>query len=170
MKAKIIGLTLVSTLVLSAYANENLDSPAFLEQTNQQIFIENLNVKNQNEINDSFINEATVIPLSGALADSVTTAIAIGKEGLAESNGLINTSPLGLTALFAVKAGMVYYANNQPEHIKKPILKMTAGLWSGVSMNNLLLILGTSNPVSIMGGIVFGVYMYHKESKILERE
>lgn len=175
IKVNCIVISLFTVLVAPAYAQtENFGNPSFFEQNNQSMLKDKKESKPQlqNSIKKSqdFISEDTIIPLSGALADSLTTAIAIGKDGLTESNGLINTSPLGLTALFAVKTGMVYYANSQPERIRKPVLKMTAGLWSGVSMNNLLLILGTSNPVSIVGGIAFGIYMYHKESQILENK
>lgn len=113
---------------------------------------------------------AASIPLAGALGDSVTTHIGISQAGLAEANGFIHTSPAGLMGLFVVKAGMVYYFENQKPEVRKMGLKTTAGIWSGVTMNNLLLIAGSTNPVSLVGGALFGAYMYHREGMALEKE
>lgn len=113
---------------------------------------------------------ATGIPLAGALGDSVTTHIGISQAGLAESNGFIHTSPAGLVGLFVIKAGMVYYFDNQKPEVRKMGLKTSAGIWSGVTMNNLLLIAGSTNPVSLVGGALFGAYMYHREGIALEKE
>ncbi len=113
---------------------------------------------------------AAGIPLAGALGDSVTTHIGISQAGLAEANGFIHTSPAGLVGLFVIKAGMVYYFDNQKPEVRKMGLKTTAGIWSGVTMNNLLLIAGSTNPVSLVGGALFGAYMYHREGMALEKE
>ena len=113
---------------------------------------------------------ASSIPLAGALGDSVTTHIGITQAGLSEANGLIQTSPAGLMGLFVIKAGIVYYFENQKPEVRKVGLKTTAGVWSGVTMNNLLLIAGSTNPVSLVGGALFGAYMYHREGMTLEKE
>lgn len=113
---------------------------------------------------------ASSIPLAGALGDSVTTHIGISQAGLSETNGLIHTSPAGLMGLFVIKAGIVYYLENQKPEVRKAGLKTTAGIWSGVTMNNLLLIAGSTNPVSLVGGALFGAYMYHREGMTLEKE
>lgn len=113
---------------------------------------------------------AALIPLASAAGDSVTTHIGLNHASLAEKNGLINTSAAGLVALFVVKAGITYYFDHQPPKIRESGLKVTAGVWSGVTMNNLLLIAGSSNPVSLVGGILFGAYMYHQQSNVLARE
>lgn len=110
------------------------------------------------------------IPLAGALGDSVTTHIGLSQAGLAEQNGLINTSPAGLVGLFVIKAGIIYYFDNQESKLRKTGLKASAGVWSGVTMNNLLLIAGSSNPVGLVGGALFGAYMYHREGISLEKE
>lgn len=49
-------------------------------------------------------------------------------------------------------------------------MKITAGLWNGVIVNNLLVAAGATNPVSIIAGIAYGAYMYQKEHDILEQE
>lgn len=113
---------------------------------------------------------ASSIPLAGALGDSVTTHIGLGQAGLAEQNGLLNTSPAGLVGLFVIKAGIIYYFDNQESELRKTGLKASAGVWSGVTMNNLLLIAGSSNPLSLVGGALFGAYMYHREGVTLDKE
>lgn len=113
---------------------------------------------------------ASSIPLAGALGDSVTTHIGLGQAGLAEQNGLLNTSPAGLLGLFVIKAGIIYYFDNQESELRKTGLKASAGVWSGVTMNNLLLIAGSSNPLSLVGGALFGAYMYHREGVTLDKE
>lgn len=114
--------------------------------------------------------QSAAIPLAGAAGDSISTHIALSQPGLYERNALINTSPAGLIGLFAIKAGAVYYFDHQPSGIRKAGLKTTAGIWSGITLNNLLLIAGASNPVGIVGGILFGAYMYNREGRKLEKE
>ncbi|MET1115652.1 MAG: hypothetical protein ABWY08_11975 [Comamonas sp.] len=118
----------------------------------------------------SGFSKAAHLPLAGALADSVTTYVGLNQAGIAEKNGLINTSPAGLLGLFVIKAGLVYYFEQQTPEIRKSGLKTTAGVWNGVAMNNILLVAGASNPVSLLGGALFGAYMYHQEALILEKE
>lgn len=113
---------------------------------------------------------ASNIPLAGAFGDSVTTHIGVSQAGLAEANGLISTTPAGLVGLFVVKAGMVYYFEHQKPEVRKAGLKTAAGVWSGFTMNNLLLIAGSTNPVSLVGGALFGAYMYHREGITLEMQ
>lgn len=115
-------------------------------------------------------SQAALIPLAAAVGDSVTTHIGLNHASLAEKNGLVNTSAAGLVALFVLKAGITYYFDRQPKKIRESGLKMTAGVWSGVTMNNLLLIAGSSNPLSLVGGVLFGAYMYHRENIALEKE
>lgn len=113
---------------------------------------------------------ASAIPLAGASGDSITTYIGVHHVGLSEANGLVNTSAAGLLGLFAFKAGMVYYFEQQRPPVREAGLKVTAGLWSGLTMSNLLLIAGSVNPVGIVGGVLFGAYMYHREGQILEKQ
>lgn len=113
---------------------------------------------------------AAGIPLAGALGDSVTTHIGMSQAGLSEANGLINTSPAGLVGLFVVKAGLVYYFENQKPQVRTAGLKTAAGVWGGFTMNNLLLIAGSTNPVSLVGGALFGAYMFHRQGITLDKE
>ena len=115
-------------------------------------------------------SSASHLPLAGALADSVTTYIGLNKPGIAEKNSLVNTSAAGLVGLFVVKAGLVYFFEQQSPAIRKSGLKTTAGVWNGVALNNLLLIAGATNPISLVGGALFGAYMYHREGLKLDKE
>lgn len=110
------------------------------------------------------------LPLWGAFGDSVSTHIGLNQPNLVEANGLINTSPAGLLGLFAIKTGMVYFLDQQEPGIRKPGLKAMAGLWNGVTMSNLLLAAGASNPVGMIAGVAYGVYMYHVQHNVLEEE
>lgn len=115
-------------------------------------------------------SSAAVIPLAGAFGDSLSTHIGINHASLAEKNGLVNTSAVGLAGLFVIKAGIIYYFDHQPKKVREAGLKATAGVWSGVTMNNVLLIAGATNPVSLIGGALFGAYMYHREGEVLAKE
>lgn len=115
-------------------------------------------------------SKGAMLPLVGAAGDSISTHIGLQQAHVLERNGLINTSPAGLVGLFVIKAGVIYALDQQPQHVRKPALKMTAGLWNGVIANNLLVAAGASNPVSILAGVAYGIYMYNREHDILERE
>lgn len=119
---------------------------------------------------NSIVPKSLIIPLSGALGDSITTHVGVNVLNLKEANGLISTNPAGLVGLFVIKAGVVYYFENSEPKKRKAGLKTTAGIWSGVTMHNLLLIAGASNPVGLIGGTLFGAYMYKKEEDILNSE
>ena len=111
-----------------------------------------------------------MLPLIGAAGDSISTHIALKQPGIYETNRLINTSPGGLLGLFFIKATGLYILDQQKPEIRKPGLKIAAGLFNGVTINNLFLAAGATNPVSIVGGIAYGIYAYHKEAEILEQE
>lgn len=104
-----------------------------------------------------------------ALGDSLTTYIGLS-GGAIEVNPLINTSPIGLITLFAVKLGITSYINQQPEPQRSSGLKKLAGAWGGVSINNLLVIAGASTPVSLIGGVIAGIGAYYYQEKLLKEE
>lgn len=109
-------------------------------------------------------------PVAAGAADVLSTYVGLRQAGLREGNGLINTSNWGLAGLFVLKMGLVYYADQQPPEARKPILKATSGLWTLGAVNNLLLIVGASNPVSLVSGLAAGLYAYYAEGRILEEE
>jgi hypothetical protein len=104
-----------------------------------------------------------------AIGDSVTTYVALSGNAV-EKNPLVNTSPAGLLAVLAVKMGVTYYFDKQPEPVRAQGLKTMAGIWGGVNVNNLLVIAGASNPVSLIGGIIAGVGAYYYQEKLLAEE
>lgn len=54
-----------------------------------------------------------MLPLVGAAGDSISTHIALQQANVVEQNSLVNTSPGGLLALFAIKAGAIYILDQQ---------------------------------------------------------
>ena len=120
-------------------------------------------------VNRDLVSNETLLPLGSAAMDSISTYSAIQSGLGAEANGLINTSAAGLLGLFAFKTGIVYYANTlQPEQ-RKSMLKHASGVWGGISVNNILIMLGASGPQAIVLGIAAGFGFYHWESKILDK-
>lgn len=114
--------------------------------------------------------EGARLPLVGAVGDSITTYIALNQPNVVESNGLINTSPVGLLGLFVIKAGIVRYADGQPDEIRAPVLKMAAGAWSGISVSNLIIAAGATTPIGLVVGLAAGTAAYLYEDKVLQAE
>lgn len=113
---------------------------------------------------------SAALPTALAATDSLTTWAALSSGKAAEANSLINTSPAGLLGLFALKAGLVHFVNQRPAHERDPALKGLAGMWGGVSVNNLALLLGTTGPVAIAAGIMGAVGFYQWEAHRLAEE
>lgn len=112
-------------------------------------------------------SKAVALPLAGAFGDSLSTHLVLNQSGFVERNPLVNTSGAGLVGLFILKAGVIYYLEQQPAEIRKAGLKSTAGIFNGLTANNLLLLAGASNPVALIGGALFGIFMYDQESRVL---
>lgn len=149
-----------------------LGQPSILDSTAPQLHETPSNELGQSPIKYGALglSKGAYLPLAGALGDSVSTAIAIGRSGVGETNSLVNTSAGGLLSLFAVKTAFIYYADRQPHHIRKPALKLFSGLWNGVTVSNVLVAAGATNPIALAGGATFGYLMYKQEEKILEAE
>lgn len=99
---------------------------------------------------------------SAAVADGVTTYVGLATSGAAESNSLVNTSPIGLVTLTALKVGVVVLIDKSDIPVKeKQGLKRTAtALWGGAAVNNLLAMASAAPPVSILGGVLAGLYLW----------
>lgn len=117
-----------------------------------------------------YFSESAKPVVAYALADSLTTAVAVSSGIASEANPLINTAPLALAGLFVLKAGMVYYLDKQRPAIRENGLKLNSGLWAGVSINNLLVIAGVANPVALAGGFLGGIGAYYYEESLLNKE
>jgi hypothetical protein len=93
--------------------------------------------------------------VQGAVADTVTTLVGIELFGLTETN------PAGFIGSTAIKIiSLTYAADASPEKQKE--FNNTAGaFWSAAAVNNIAAILGATNPVSIVTGIVSGMIFYN---------
>lgn len=102
----------------------------------------------------------------GAVADSVSTHIGLAGGGAAEANPLVNTSPAGLLLLAGVKIGITEAVNRSswPEVDKQRFNNNVSAMWTGVSVNNLLIAASASTPVAIGGGVLVG-YLLWKNGK-----
>lgn len=132
---------------------------------------------------ESLIPEPTQVPLStelpgisalnyariGAIADSVTTHIALHSGGV-EKNALVNTSPAGLVALLAIKLGLLELANRLPENERAVALKASAAVWGGVSVNNLLVAASVGGAAPVLVGVAFGYWMWERTADRLAAE
>lgn len=97
--------------------------------------------------------------IASAIADGVTTHLAIA-AGAVEANPILPTSPLSLVLMAGVKVGMVKYANTLAEPEKRFTLKSLSSLWGGAAANNLMVLLALPSPVSVIAGILTGVFTW----------
>lgn len=97
-----------------------------------------------------------------AVADGVTTYIGLAGSNAQEANALINTSPIGLATMTALKVGVVVLIDKAdiPQKDKQSLKRTATALWGGAAVNNLLAIASAAPPVSILGGVVAGVYLW----------
>lgn len=97
-----------------------------------------------------------------AIGDSVSTQIALN-TGAVESNPLINTSVAGLVGLAVLKYGIVELVDqsDMAQRDKDETINTMGSLWGGVTVSNLLVAAGATNPVSLGVGLVAGLIMWH---------
>lgn len=96
---------------------------------------------------------------AAAVADGVSTAVAIG-SGAIETNPLINTSPIGLVGMTAVKYAVPYMVRDAEPATRKTALVGATGVWGGAAVNNLLILAGASTvalPVGLIAGLWFAM-------------
>jgi hypothetical protein len=105
----------------------------------------------------STINQQTTA-LNGAVADTLTTAIALSRPGVVESN------PIGFPLTIAGKALIVGYIWWNPNDLKDQDIKWldhTAGsAWFGAAANNLAILLGAATPIALGIGLATGILLY----------
>lgn len=106
----------------------------------------------------------------GAVADSLSTHIGLQAAGAVEANPLVNTSPAGLLLLAGVKIGITEAVNRSgwPEADKQRFNNNASALWTGVSVNNLLIAASASTPVAIGGGILVGYLLWRDGREKIE--
>jgi hypothetical protein len=92
---------------------------------------------------------------AGATADIVTTILGIYHYGLSESN------PLGLVGSTAVKVISLTHITDASKEKQQEFNNTAGAFWSGAAVNNAMVILGVSNPGSIMLGLVSAMIFYN---------
>lgn len=115
---------------------------------------------------DEELTRIKQMAIAGAAGDSLSTYIAL-QNGAVELNGLVNTGPMGLVALAAIKWGLVelFDASSMTPEYKKTSIKLMGSLWWGAVANNTLIALSASNPVSLAVGVATGLYVWNKDYK-----
>jgi hypothetical protein len=99
--------------------------------------------------------EITPTPVEAAIADTVTTIIAI-------NGGAVEINPLGLGALTILKVGLVLVVNERLEGNDKYMLeKAESTIWTGASVNNLFVILNASPVTAVAAGIITALIVWH---------
>lgn len=94
--------------------------------------------------------------VAAALADGITTKLALAAGGI-ETNASAAGFPLGLIGLTGAKILLVKYAETLPEENKRLVIKTSSAAWGGAAVNNLLIMLAVSPPVSLVAGIITGI-------------
>lgn len=102
--------------------------------------------------------------VTAAVADSLTTHLAL-QAGAIETNPLINTSAGGLVVLAGLKWALVEYVDSSDflDSQKSNFKRATTAVWGGAAINNLLLALSASNPVSLLAGVVGGIWLWNQD-------
>jgi hypothetical protein len=93
-------------------------------------------------------------PLEAGIADTVSTQIGL-------NNGLTEMNPIGFYGATAIKIGLLwYYYDTDDEQTKLIIEQAASSFWTGAAVNNTLNILGASNPVSLIIGLITGIIIW----------
>lgn len=154
MKKNLLGLALLASVTVA----QAQDIPAV--DTSPGSSVEIYAAADQEHIN------LKQMAIAGAAGDSVSTYLALQSGGV-ELNNFVNTSPIGLLALAAVKWGVVEVieASSMSPEAKKYSFRLMGSLWWGAVANNTLVALSAANPVSLAVGIATGLYVWHKDYK-----
>lgn len=106
---------------------------------------------------------------NAAISDGITTLIGIS-QGATEANPLVNTSPIGILGLTALKFALINNIKESDisETEKSKKLNDLYGLWGGLSVNNLLITLGAPSGVAIPLGL--GFYLNSKQTNNIKNE
>jgi hypothetical protein len=94
----------------------------------------------------------------GAIADTVTTGIALNFTNAIEVN------PLGFIGSTIGKILLLNYRDDLPKESQEHIDNIGGSLWMGAAINNVLVIVGAATPVSIFVGLTSGIIFYNMPS------
>ena len=92
--------------------------------------------------------------VQASAADTATTAVVLGTGMGFEAN------PVGFAGATLAKAGLYYYAKDLPEAEQKQVYKTGSSAFGGVSINNLLVLLGAPTGLSILAGTISALVIY----------
>jgi hypothetical protein len=99
--------------------------------------------------------EITPTPLQAGIADTVTTIVALNK-------GATEMNPLGFVVATLGKCILVFYVNDELEgKLKEEFEKGESSVWTGASVNNLLVLLHANPVTSITAGIIAGIIVWN---------
>jgi hypothetical protein len=100
---------------------------------------------------------------SAAVADGVTTRVAISAAGAAETNPLITPTPAGLVLVTALKLGLAHRVDQAKDPEARRLgHNMMSATWGGASVNNLLVVAGATPAVAIVAGIGAGIALWRE--------
>lgn len=119
------------------------------------------------EVAPDEIDKVDNTAIQAAVADGITTGLALS-SGAVEANPLLSTTPLGLLALTGAKIALVKYAETLPEQDKRMVIKLSSSLWGGAAVNNLLVLFAAPTPVSILAGLLMGVFTWRHTGEAYE--
>lgn len=92
-------------------------------------------------------------------ADIGTTVLGISSGAGYEANPLAS-SPAGALALIGFRTWLIEYVNKFEEPARTEWLSRMNGIWWGVVINNALVVVSATTPVSVLSGIVGGWFVY----------
>jgi uncharacterized protein YceK len=93
-----------------------------------------------------------------AIADTLSTAMI-----LEHSDQFHEMNPLGFPLTIVGKAALIYYAENclSPES-RKILENYASSLWTGATVNNILLFLTSSPHFSLLVGAITSIYLINQ--------
>lgn len=104
-----------------------------------------------------------------AVADGVSTLGALG-SGAVERNAMLPTSPVGIVAITIAKVGLTEWANQQPEPRRSESMKSMTAVFGGAAVNNLFVLAGAANPVSMVAGLTGGIFFWNNMEQSLKQQ
>ena len=104
-----------------------------------------------------------------AVADGVSTLGALG-SGAVERNAMLPTSPVGIIAVTVAKIGLTEWANQQPEPRRSESMKSMTAVFGGAAVNNLFVLAGAANPVSMVAGLTGGIFFWNNMDQSLKQQ
>jgi hypothetical protein len=101
-----------------------------------------------------------------AALDTISTQLAI-------NSGNTELNPIGFPATIVAKTGIILYTKQLEEGPKKQLINsLGSSLWTGASVNNILLVLGNTNAFSLFVGIITSFIVFlditntHEQSQV----